>query len=115
MKITRTKFVLLFLLAAFAFQFISNSVLGPGVGLFPKNGAYFPGLDSGINWKIWTAKIVYPFKYILIGPFASILNDPDPAPPILVIVFGLYWTALAFALYYLIGKLKSWKKKSIIG
>ena len=112
MKISRKKFVLLFLVSAFAFQFISNSVLGPEVGLFPQNGAYFPGMDSGISWKIWVANIIYPVKYILLGPFVNVLNDPDPAPPILVIVFGLYWTALAFALYFMIGKIKSGKKKA---
>ena len=51
MKISRTKFVILFLLSGFAFQFISNSLVGSEVRLFPGNGESFLGTGSPIAWK----------------------------------------------------------------
>ena len=38
MNISRKKFITIFLLSAFAIQFISNSVLGNEVALFPGDG-----------------------------------------------------------------------------
>ena len=51
MKTSRVKFVILFVIGAFAFQFITNSVLGPEVRLFPINGDPFPGSESLVVWK----------------------------------------------------------------
>jgi len=48
MKISRSKFVILFLASGFLFQFISNSILGPEVRLFPINDDPFPGVGSPI-------------------------------------------------------------------
>jgi hypothetical protein len=101
MKITRTKFIMIFLVSAFAFQFVSNSVLGPEIGLFPANGEWYPGIGSSTGWKNVLATILYPVKFILIEPLSFLGQDPDPAPPVLVIAFALYWTALALVLYYL--------------
>lgn len=101
MNISRKKFVIAFLVSAFVFQFISNSILGTEIRLFPANGDYFPGTDSPVAWKSALATILYPVKFVLLRPVSSVLNDPDPAPPILVIGFAFYWTVLAFALYFL--------------
>lgn len=103
MKISRTRFVISFLILVFAFQFISNSVLGPEVGLFPDNGEWFPGIDSPISWKNKLAALIYPIKFILIKPLSFLGKDPDPAPPILLFAFALYWTAIALALHFLFG------------
>lgn len=111
MRITRTRFVIIFLVSAFAFQFISNSILGPEVRLFPVNGEFFPGADSPIVWKSTLAKILYPVKIILIGPFSSLFKGPDPAPPVLVITFAFYWTVMALVLYYLLSKIIIRKKR----
>jgi hypothetical protein len=81
MRISRTKFVTIFLVSAFVFQFISNSLLGPEVRLFPANGEFFPGADSPIAWKSTLATILYPVKIVLIGPLSFLAKDPDPAPP----------------------------------
>lgn len=105
MKISRTKFLILFLVSTFAFQFISNSLLGPEVSLFPANGEWFPGADSSIAWKSTLAKILYPVKFILIEPLSFLAQDPDPAPPILLVAFAIYWTAIALVLYYLLNKI----------
>lgn len=103
MKISRSKFVIAFLVSAFAFQFISNSVLGPEVGLFPGDGEWFPGAESPLSWKNTLATILYPVKFVLIGPLSFLAQDPDPAPPILVIAFASYWTAIALVLHFLLG------------
>ncbi|HMH23115.1 MAG TPA: hypothetical protein VK563_15130 [Puia sp.] len=110
MKISRTKFVILFLVSAFAFQFISNSILGPEVRLFPVNGEWFPGTGSPIAWKSIVATILYPVKFVLIGPLSFLCKDPDPAPPVPVFAFALYWAAMALVLYYLLSKIITRKK-----
>jgi len=110
MKISGIKFIILFLVSAFAFQFISNSILGPEVRLFPANGEWFPGTGSPIAWKGTLAIIVYPVKFILIGPLSFLGKDPDPAPLVLVVAFAVYWTAMALMLYYLLKKISIRKK-----
>ena len=110
MKISRTKFVLTFLVSAFAFQFISNSVLGTEVRLFPGNGEWFPGAESPIGWKNTLATILYPVKFVLIGPLSFLGKDPDPAPPVLIFAFAFYWTVMALVLYYLLSKIITRKK-----
>lgn len=81
MNIPRKKFVIIFLVAAAVFQFITNSVLGTEVGLFPRNGEWFPGAGSPAGWKDVLATIVYPVKFVLIGPLTFLGQDPDPPPP----------------------------------
>ena len=110
MKISRTRFVIVFLVSAFVFQFISNSLLGSEVRLFPGNGDSFPGTGSAIAWKSTVATILFPVKFVLIGPLAPLFKLPDPAPPILVFAFALYWTVLALVLYYLLSKIIPLKK-----
>lgn len=95
MKISRKKFVIIFLVSAFAFQLISN------IFLRPVNGEWFPGADSPIAWKRNLAAILYPVKIILVGPLAPIFNDPDPAPPIRLLACAIYWTVIALVIYYL--------------
>lgn len=101
MKISGTRFVTIFLVLAFAFQFISNSLLGDETQLFPDNGEWYPGVGSPIAWKNSLASIIYPVKYILVEPLSFLTQDPDPAPPVLLIAFAIYWTAMALVLYYL--------------
>ena len=110
MKISRTRFVAVFLISAFVFQFISNSLLGPEVRLFPVNGEWFPGTGSSITWKNTLATIIYPIKIILVGPLSPLFTDPDPAPPILVIAFALYWTVIALVLHFILSKIFTRKK-----
>ena len=61
MKISRTRFVITFLVSAFAFQIISNLLLQP------VNGEWFPGTGSPIAWKRTVATIIYPVKIVLVG------------------------------------------------
>jgi len=101
MKISSTRFVGMFLGLAFAFQFISNSLLGDEIGLFPGNGEWYPGVGSPITWKHIGGSIIYPVKYILVEPLSFLAQEPDPAPPVLLVGFAIYWAAIALALYYL--------------
>src|SRR5688572_18979190 len=102
MKVSRTRFVTTFLILAFAFQFVTNSLLGDEIGLFPRNGEWYPGVGSPIAWKNMVGSIIYPVKYILVEPLSFLNQDPDPAPPVPLIGFGIYWAAIALVLYYLI-------------
>jgi len=110
MKISRTKFVIIFLVSAFAFQFVSNSVLGTEIRLFPGDGEWFPGTGSPIGWKSTLAAIIYPVKKVLIGPLSFLAEDPDPVPPILLLAFAFYWTAIAWVLHYFLSKVSLRKR-----
>jgi hypothetical protein len=103
MKISRTKFVIIFLVSAFAFQIISNLLL------VPVNGEWFPGTDSVIAWKRTLATIIYPIKIVLVGPLSPIFNDPDPAPPIRAFACAIYWTVIALILHFLLSKVSPQK------
>ena len=111
MKISRKKFVSLFLLCGFAFLFISNVIFRSDVGLIPESGEAFLGSELLIGWKSTVSAILYPIKIVLVGPMLPLLNLPDPPPPFLVIGFALYWTILALVIYYIIGKIKRSQSK----
>ncbi|MES2379348.1 MAG: hypothetical protein V4553_22340 [Bacteroidota bacterium] len=99
MKITAKKFVIIFLVSAFAFIIITNLLLQP------VNGDWFAGTDSPIAWKHTLAAIIYPVKIVLVGPLAPIFNDPDPAPPIRILACAIYWTIMALVLYFILSKI----------
>lgn len=101
MNISRTKFVILFLISAFAFMFISNVLFGTEARVFPWNEKSFLGTDSQIAWKSTGYKILYPIKIVLIGPFDNLFHD-DPPPPLVATVFAFYWSTLALILHYFI-------------
>lgn len=106
MKISRTKFVVIFLISGFIFIAVSNLLLGPVV-----NGDWFPGTDSPIAWKRNLAATLYPVKIVLVGPLAPIFNDPDPAPPIRVLACAVYWTVMAFIIHLILSKIFARKKR----
>jgi hypothetical protein len=112
MKLSRTKFVILFIISGFAFLFITTSLLGStGPRGFPKSpdSVLRTGSDSPIPWKRTVSAIIVPIKIILIGPLSlpqiHFLKE-DPPPPFIGIYLVFYWSILAVVVYYLIGKLK---------
>ena len=109
-KISRTRFIIIFLVSALVFQFVSNSLLGTEVRLFPLNGDTYPGTGSPVAWKSAVAAIIFPFKYVLLAPLASLFKLPDPPPPMILIAYALYWTVIALLLYYLVRAIKNRKK-----
>jgi hypothetical protein len=113
MKISTKKFIIIFLISAFAFQFITNSILGPATKFYPIDGNWYPGKNSPIVWKSTMSSIIYPLKFVLVEPLTFLAQDPDGAPPVIFFFFALYWTGMALAIYYLIylfGKVITRKK-----
>lgn len=112
MNISRTKFVILFLISGFAFLFITTSFLGStGPRGFPQSPdpVLRTGGDSPIARKSAVSRIILPIKIVLIGPLAlpqiNFLKE-DPPPPFIGIYFIFYWTILALILHSLLGKVK---------
>lgn len=112
MNISRTKFVIFFLICGFAFLFITTTLLGTtGPRGFPKtpDSVLRTGDDSPIVWKRAVSRIILPVKIVLIGPLAlpqiNFLKE-DPPPPFISIYLIFYWTILASILHYLLGKIK---------
>lgn len=93
---------MIFLVSGFVFQFISNSLLGDEIRLFPGNGEWYPGENSPIAWKSTMSAIIYPVKFVLVEPLAFLAQEPDGAPPVILFSYALYWTAIAVVLYYAI-------------
>lgn len=105
-SISRKRFVILFLFFCFAFQFISNSFLGPEIGLFTARNESFLVVDSSTAWKYALFTLLLPIKLVLLGPFLPLAKLPDLPPPFLVVGYATYWTLLALLIHYLLGKLK---------
>jgi hypothetical protein len=112
MHISRTKFVVLFIVFGFAFMFITTSLLGTtGPRGFPQppDPIVATGSDSPIAWKSAVSKIILPIKIVLLGPLAlpqvNFLKE-DPPPPFVVLYFIVYWTILAVVIHYLLDKLR---------
>ena len=103
MRTSRIKFVVLFLILAFAFLFGTNLLLDqPAESLL--------GTGSQVGWKSVVSTILSPIKIILIGPLLPFINflaqDPDTPPPFFLVGFAIYWALLALGLHYLIGRMK---------
>ena len=103
MNISRIKFVIFFLIFAFAF------LLGTTL-LLDQPPESILGSGSQVAWKSAISTILSPVKIILIGPLLPFINflhqDPDTPPPFFLIGFALYWTILALILHYLLRKIK---------
>jgi hypothetical protein len=109
MSISRKKFVILFIISGFTFLFITTSLLGStGPRGFPKHPDSFLGTSSPVAWKNTVSTIILPIKIVLIGPLllsTDFLRD-DPPPPFVGIYLIFYWSILAIAIHYLLGKIK---------
>jgi len=103
MNISRLKFVLLFLIFAFAFLFGTDLLLDQ-----PPQA--FAGSASQAPWKSAVSTVLSPVKVVLIGPLLPFIKflhqDPDTPPPFFLIGFACYWTILALILHFLLGKIK---------
>ena len=106
MKISRIKFIALFVI--FAFAFVHGTSL-----LLDQPPEALMGSETQQGWKATVSAILSPVKIILIGPlipFIKLLKqDPDTPPPFFLAGFVAYWTLLALLLYFLIGKIKNRK------
>lgn len=112
MKTSIKKFVIGFVLIAHLFQFATNSLLGPKVSMYPKDGNWYPGLHSSIGWERTFSHFIQPVKFVLIEPLSFLAQDPDPVPPVILISFTAYWVVLALLLYYFFRRIFSKNKTS---
>jgi hypothetical protein len=114
MKTSKTKFIIIFVICALAFQFITNSLYLSQPRLFPAHGESFLSPEAATGWKNVLALTFLPVKVILIGPLIPYIDllrqEPDTPPPFFLIGFIFYWTLLALAVRYLIGRIRGVKK-----
>jgi|SRR6185369_6741521 len=108
MNISRTKFVIFFIIFAVVFMFISNALFGTDARIFPQPPEPFIGNEPTIAWKSVGYKILHPIKLVLVGPmlFTGDFLREDPPPPFVAIVFALYWSILAVIIHFVVGKMK---------
>lgn len=110
MNVSRKDFVTLFIIFGLVFLFISNSLLGPGVRLFPGQDESFFVTESPVAWKNTASTVLLPIKIVLIGPLLPYIHflrqEPDTPPPFFLIGFLVYWSILALIIHYLLGKIK---------
>ena len=106
MNIQRIKFVLGFVVFAFAFLFGTHLLLDQP----PES---FLGSESQVAWKSAVSTFLSPVKIILIGPLLPFIKflhqDPDTPPPFFLVGFAVYWTVLALILHYLLSKIRPYK------
>src|SRR3990167_3321779 len=109
MKISRKKFVTIFIISGFAFLFITTSLLGStGPRGFPKHPDTFLGTASSETRKNAVLTIILPIKIVLIEPLLLSTNflRYDPPPPFIGIYLIFYWIILASIIHYLFGIIK---------
>jgi len=103
MRTSRTPFVIVFLVCAFAFVFGTNWILDQP----PES---FLGSETQIAWQSTLSTILSPIKIVLIGPLLPFIKflhkDPDTPPPFFIALFASYWCALAVLLHYSFTKLR---------
>jgi len=103
MKTSRLKFIVLFLICAFAFLFVTTALLDQA----PES---FLGSESQVAWKSVVSTILFPIKVILIGPLLPFIKflhqEPDTPPPFFLVGFAFYWTILAITFHFVLGKIK---------
>ena len=101
MRLSRTQFVILFLVFGFAFVFGTILILNQP----PES---FLGSESQGAWKSAVSTLLSPIKIVLMGPllpFIRILHrDPDTPPPFFIAMFAFYWSILALILHYFLRK-----------
>lgn len=90
MKISRIKFVVLFLISGFTFLFLYNTIIRLDVRGMPGSGAAFFGTDGLIGWRRIVAIVLYPIKVVLLGPMLPLINLPDPPPPFVGLGVAFY-------------------------
>ena len=103
---SKTKFIVLFDVACFAFVFLYDVIILSTFRGRPESGTIFLDSASLIGWKKTVSTILYPIKIILVGPMLFLLNLPDPPPPFVGIGMAIYWSVLALIIRYIIGKVK---------
>jgi hypothetical protein len=95
MRMTRKKFVLLFLAFGYAFDFATRFLLNQA----PRPSWASPDQEA---WQRYASTILSPLKLVLVAPIDWLQQDPDPPPPFRLILFAAYWSVLALGIHYLL-------------
>ena len=103
MKISRTAFVILFLIFGFAFVFGTTSILNQP----PES---FFGSETQIAWQRAVSTVLSPIKIVLLGPLLPFIHllhkDPDTPPPFFLAMFAFYWSILAVILHHFLSRIR---------
>jgi hypothetical protein len=108
MKTSRTKFVTLFLAFGFAYMISTRLILNQmPASLYGSDFASEPQTA----WQSSVSLLLSPVKLVLMGPlrplFSWMLNqDGDPPPPMLALMYAVYWSILAVILHYFLSHMK---------
>ena len=99
MRLTRKKFVLLFLAVGYAFHFATKFLLNQS----PEALWASPNQEA---WQRQVSTILSPIKVVLVGPLNWLQQDPDPPPPFRLILFAAYWSLLALGIHHLLARIR---------
>jgi hypothetical protein len=109
MKISRTKFTIIFVISAFVFIFACKFILDQ-----PSEWLWVT--PSQTPWQSAISAILSPIRVILMAPLLPFINflrqEPDTPPPFFMIGFAMYWTLLALVIHYIIKKITGTRSKS---
>ena len=97
MRLTRKKFVLLFLAVGYAFHFATKFLLN-------QSPEALWASSNQAAWQRYASMILSPIKVVLVAPINWVQQDPDPPPPFRLILFAAYWSVLALGLHYLLSR-----------
>jgi hypothetical protein len=108
MKVSRIKFVSLFLVFGFAYMISTRLILNQmPASLYGSDFASEPQAA----WQSSVSLLLSPVKFVLMGPLRPLFSwmlsqDADPPPPMLALMYAVYWTILALVLHYFLTKKK---------
>ena len=108
MKVSRSQFVVRFLVFGFAYTTAARLILNQMPGSLSSSNY---GSVTQASWQIAVSTMLIPIKFVLMGPLLPLFNwilkqDADPPPPMLLVMYVFYWVILALVLYFFLGKLK---------
>jgi len=95
MHLSRKRFVVSFLAFGYGLNFLARLLLNQS----PE--ALYASPDQQ-PWQRCVATILSPIRVVLVAPINWLQQDPDPPPPFRVILFAVYWSALAVGIHYLL-------------
>jgi len=118
MKVSRIKFVSLFLVSGFVYMISTRLILNQmPASLFGSDFASEPQAP----WQSAVSLLLSPVKLVLMGPLRPLFNwmlsqqDADPPPPMLALMYAVYWTILALVLHYFLSNKKHQQKAGTNG
>lgn len=97
MRVTQRQFVVSFLVAGYLLHFASKfwldhppDAMGPSPNQAP--------------WQRIASTILSPVKFVMFSPVNWLLRDPDPPPPLRLLLLTVYWLILAVGAYRALGR-----------